>query len=66
MNYLELDDQIIFPKFEIPEDDAEFDKIREYFPSKQVVQIDCREIAEEGGVLNCVTWNISTNKKPLL
>jgi agmatine deiminase len=58
INYLELDELIVFPKFEIEEDNAAYDKIRKYFPSKQIVHLDCREIAEEGGVLNCVTWNI--------
>jgi agmatine deiminase len=58
MNYLELDELIIFPKFEIEEDNEAFEKIQQYFPSKRVVQLDCREIAEEGGVLNCITWNI--------
>lgn len=56
MNFLELDDLIIFPKFEIAEDDLAYRKIQEYFPLKKVVQLDCREIAEEGGVLNCISW----------
>ena len=58
MNYLELDELIIFPKFEIEEDNEAFEKIQQYFPSKRVVQLDCREISEEGGILNCITWNI--------
>lgn len=56
MNFLELDDLIIIPKFEITEDDLAYSKIQEYFPLKKVVQLDCRVIAEEGGVLNCISW----------
>lgn len=58
MNYLEVENLIVFPKFDIEEDESAFGKIQQYFPSKQVVQLACREIAEDGGVLNCITWNI--------
>ena len=58
MNYLEIDNLIVFPKFEIEEDSAAVEAIQKYFPSKKIVQLDCREIAEDGGVLNCITWNI--------
>lgn len=58
MNYLEMGNFILFPKFEIEEDTAAFEAIQKYFPLKKIVQLDCREIAEDGGVLNCITWNI--------
>lgn len=61
MNYLEVENLIVFPKFDLEEDKPAFEKIQQYFPSKRVVQLDCREIAEEGGVLNCITWTILTN-----
>jgi len=58
MNYLEIGNLIVFPKFEIEEDTEAHTKIQQYFPTKKVVQLDCREIAEDGGVLNCITWTI--------
>jgi agmatine deiminase len=58
MNFLEMDNLILFPKFEIEEDEIAYKKIQEYFPLKKVIQLDCREIAENGGVMNCITWTI--------
>jgi len=58
INYLEVDSLIVFPTFGISEDLTAFEKIHQFFPSKRIVQIDCKEIAEEGGVLNCISWNL--------
>lgn len=58
MNYLEVDNLIVFPTFGISEDFTAFEKIQQFFPSKRIIQLGCREIAEEGGVLNCISWNL--------
>ena len=60
INYLEVGNMIIFPKFGIAEDQEAFEKIQKYFPSNRIYQLDCRGIAEEGGVLNCISWNLVT------
>jgi agmatine deiminase len=57
INYLEVHNLIVFPTFGISEDLTAFEKIQQFFPSKRIVQIDCKKIAEEGGVLNCISWN---------
>jgi agmatine deiminase len=56
INYLEVNNLIVFPTFGISEDLIAFEKIQQFFPSKRIVQIDCCGIAEEGGVLNCISW----------
>jgi len=57
INYLETPGLIVFPSFGIEEDEAAFRSIRSYFPSGKIVQLGCSEIAEQSGVLNCVSWN---------
>lgn len=56
MNFLEMNDLVILPAFALEEDEVALNKCRAYFPSKKVVQVDAREIAEDGGVLNCISW----------
>ena len=56
INYLELENLIIFPQFGIAEDDQALIKIQDYFPNKKIIPLNCTEIAQEGGVLNCITW----------
>jgi agmatine deiminase len=58
LNYLEMKDIIIFPTFKIPEDDLAIRVIQELFPDHIIKTIDSNIIAEKGGVLNCITWNI--------
>jgi len=56
INYLELENLIIFPQFGINEDQQALKEIRDYFPNKKIIPLNCTEIAEEGGVLNCISW----------
>jgi agmatine deiminase len=58
INYLDCGTLIIFPTFGIAEDNDASLKIQQYFPLKRIVQLDCRDIAEGGGVLNCITLNL--------
>ena len=60
VNYLEVGDLIIMPKFGVPGNkDAEaLAKMKEIFPNKIIESIDYNEVALEGGVLNCSTWTI--------
>ena len=62
LNFLQMKDLLIVPKFDIDEDDQALDQIREVFPqyaSKgQIETLDCRDIIKDGGVLNCISWTI--------
>jgi agmatine deiminase len=60
INYAQIGNLIIFPQFKINEDGKALQKIQELYPEpKYVVEtIDSNLIAREGGVLNCITWNI--------
>jgi len=56
INYLELKNLIIFPQFGIAEDEQALDIIKGYFPDKKILPLNCAEIAQDGGVLNCISW----------
>lgn len=60
VNYLEIGNLIIFPIFDIPGNkDKEATKvIREVFPNHIVEPLKINEIANEGGLLNCISWTI--------
>jgi len=58
INYLQMEDIVIVPKFGIDEDDIVLRQFEDIFIGKKVTSIDSNAIAEEGGVLNCITWNI--------
>lgn len=58
INYAWIGDVILFPQFDLPEDEAALNTAREIFKGYKVIPIPCKDLAMDGGVLNCVTWNI--------
>ena len=59
INYLQMENCIIVPSFNIDADDAAVSKLEEIFAGETIKTIDCSEIANDGGVLNCISWNIT-------
>ncbi|WP_165864990.1 agmatine deiminase family protein [Rufibacter latericius] len=58
INYIQIKDVIILPTFGLAEDQKTVNLFEELFPSYAVKTIDSNEIAEHGGILNCISWNI--------
>jgi agmatine deiminase len=58
INFLQIGNLIILPVFGFREDDSAFIKITECFPDCKVETININRIAEKGGVMNCITWNL--------
>lgn len=58
INYLQMKDIIFVPMFELKEDEVVLKQFEQIFKGKRIVAINAKEIAKEGGVLNCITWNI--------
>jgi len=58
VNYLELDDLIIFPIFGIKPvlDDRALRLIKRVFPHKTIEPIIINDIAKQGGLMNCISW----------
>lgn len=66
INYARIGDKVLFPQFDIADDKEALDRAKELFSGCDVIPINCNEIAEEGGVLNCVSWNIKITTKTSL
>jgi agmatine deiminase len=58
INYLQMNQALFVPVFNQSEDEEALKKIRNLFPNTKVVPVESSEIAREGGILNCITWNI--------
>lgn len=58
INYLQMENIIVLPTFEIKDDDIVKELFGQIFNGIKIETINCNKIANEGGVLNCITWNI--------
>jgi len=58
INYLQMDGIIIVPTFGLKEDDIAIKQFEGLFPEHTIASLNCNKIANGGGVLNCITWNI--------
>jgi len=64
INFAQIGDTILFPLFGLP-GEKEMDALgltESLYPNCKVIPIDAMDIAEHGGVLNCITWNIKTDR----
>jgi agmatine deiminase len=58
VNYLQMERLIVFPVYGLREDDQAVRVMETSFPGYTIKTIDCNEIANHGGVLNCISWNV--------
>ena len=58
INYLEVGSKIILPIFGKPEDDVTIKQFEILFPKHKILTLESSELAKDGGVLNCITWNV--------
>lgn len=63
INYLRVGNVVILPSYSREEDKSVLEKVRQVLPISSVLQVSCRDLAGEGGVLNCVSWTIK-DKSP--
>ncbi len=61
LNYLQMSHVVIVPVFNTDTDDMAVQLFEELFKRQTVLAIDCNDIAKEGGVLNCISWNIKAD-----
>jgi agmatine deiminase len=59
INYLQMKDVIIAPTFGMKEDEQAIKIMEQIFKGQTIRTIDSNEIAEHGGILNCISWNIA-------
>ena len=60
INFLQMQNTVVIPTFGIKEDDIAVRQFEELYKGQTIATIDSNEIADNGGILNCITWNIWT------
>lgn len=58
INYLQMENTLIIPTFDIKEDELAVRQLETIFAGQNIQTIESNEIAYDGGILNCITWNI--------
>jgi agmatine deiminase len=58
INYLQMEGIVMLPVFGIKEDELVIRQFEKVFPGQRIVAIPSNEIAKDGGILNCISWNI--------
>lgn len=58
INYLQMEKTVIIPTFGIAEDDEAVKQLETIFAGNIIETVESNEIANNGGILNCITWNI--------
>lgn len=61
INYLQVGDAILLPQFNLPEDEEAIQTIKINFPDCRIYPVRCNELAKDGGVLNCIGWQVKLN-----
>jgi agmatine deiminase len=60
LNYLDLGDKLFVPTYGLKSDQPALVQLEKTFGStKQIIPVPSDEIAREGGVLNCISWEVS-------
>lgn len=58
INYLEMSQAIILPTYGIKDDETCIRLFEQLFHGQVLATVESNDIASEGGVLNCISWNI--------
>jgi agmatine deiminase len=58
LNYLHLNGTLVVPTFNNDHDERAVWTLKQVFPNHTIATIECNDLAAEGGLLNCITWNI--------
>lgn len=58
INFLLMKRVILAPVMNIPKDADVINTLKKFYPYCNIVAIDCSKLSMEGGLMNCITWNI--------
>ena len=58
INFLQTSDTIVYPTFGQSEDQQAKETLQRVFPGCEIIGLECNALADKGGVLNCITWNV--------
>ena len=59
LNYLQMKQAVIVPTFKSKYDEQAVKVLEKVFKGQTIATVDSNELADEGGILNCITWNIT-------
>jgi len=59
VNFLLTGDTLVCPTYGLRQDRKVILLLKRCYPGRRVVPIRCRTLADSGGVLNCVTWQVA-------
>lgn len=62
LNYLQMEQAIIVPTFKTKYDDKAIKILEQVFKGQTIATVESNELADKGGILNCITWNIVVMK----
>ncbi len=57
-NFLIINDAVLLPLYEVPEDEKAKEIVQELFPGREVIGINCRALIEQHGSLHCITMQL--------
>jgi agmatine deiminase len=58
LNYLRVGDVVVLPTFDLPQDDQARQFLQRLLPKAKIFQLPATQLAEAGGVFNCVTSTV--------
>ena len=60
INWLQTDNVLILPRFNVPEDEQAFEQIAKLMPEyhDRIEMVDSSDLVIHGGCLNCCTWTV--------
>jgi agmatine deiminase len=58
LNYLQMKQAIIVPTFKTKHDEQALKVLEQVFKGQTIATVESNDLADEGGILNCITWNI--------
>ena len=59
LNFLQMKQAIIVPTFKSKFDDKAIKVLEQVFKGQTIATIESNELANKGGIINCISWNIS-------
>lgn len=58
LNYLQMKGVIFVPVYGLREDEKSIAVLKSVFIKEKIIPVKSNEIAKQGGVLNCISWNV--------
>ncbi len=61
LNYLQMSGLLVLPIFKKKTDEKVVRLFEQLFKKEVISTVNCNDIASDGGILNCISWNIQVD-----